>query len=427
MLFGRKNIKKRNFDLNPEKNKNPYNKDSDYNNEYYKLVIKGVLSKKKAFVGPEEVHIDLTNMCNNNCIGCWCNSPFLGELKMSPEVQKQTLTFSILKKTIDELANLGTKRIKLIGGGEPTLHPNFMEVVEYITRKGMECWINTNLLEINEELVKRIVSAGVKLIDVSLWASNPKTYVKTQTIRKEADFLRIKKTLKSFYHEKKEQNKDSPIIRIYNVIFNMNYSEIEQMINFALDVHADKVQFVFLEPITKKTEFLLIDEEQRGELKEIVKRIKKNIFRIEGSDDVYRDEKGREIMITDFTKNFIRRLEQSDVIKGVYDEFVVNEIPCYVGWVFARIMADGSVIPCLKAHKMPMGNIYKNSFSNIWNSKKYQNFRKMCMTYKKKHSYFKNIGNDPNYGCAKICDNLWQNELIQKKLIENKINIPKLK
>jgi hypothetical protein len=85
------------------------------------------------------------------------------------------------------------------------------------------------------------------------------------------------------------------------------------------------------------------------------------------------------------------------------------------------------VIPCLKAHKMPMGNIYKNSFSNIWNSKKYQNFRKMCMTYKKKHSYFKNIGNDPNYGCAKICDNLWQNELIQKKLIENKINIPKLK
>ncbi|MGB9748646.1 MAG: radical SAM protein [Candidatus Woesearchaeota archaeon] len=415
-LFGKKNAK---F----VKNKNSKNNSLNY----YDLVLKGVLSKKKAFIGPEEVHIDLTNMCNNNCIGCWCNSPYLGELRMPPEVQKQTLSFSVLKRTIDELAELGTKRIKLIGGGEPTLHPNFMEIVDYISNKRIECWINTNLLEIDKKKVEKIVKAGVRLIDVSLWASNPKTYVKTHTARTEKDFINIKKNLERFYHEKKKQKTNFPIIRIYNVIFNMNYKEIEQMIDFALNVHADKVQFVFLEPIPKKTEFLLINEEQKNELKEIVNKIKKNIVGIDGSEDVYRDDKGREVKITDFTKNFVRRLEQSDISKGVYDEIVVKELPCYVGWVFARIMADGSVVPCLKAHRMPIGNIYKKSFKKIWNSKKYQTFRKMCVTYKKKHSYFKKIGNDPAYGCLKICDNLWQNELIQRKLVENNIKIPKLK
>jgi MoaA/NifB/PqqE/SkfB family radical SAM enzyme len=281
----------------------------------------------------------------------------------------------------------------------------------------MNCWINTNLLEINEEKIKRIVKAGVGLIDVSLWASNPKTYVKTHTIREENDFLRIKKNLEMLHEEKQKQKTTFPIIRIYNVVFNINYKEIEEMIDFALEVNADKVQFVFLEPIPKKTDFLLINEQQKNELKEIVKRVKRNIVRVEGSEDIYRDCKGPEIMITDFSKNFIRRLEFSNISKGVYDEVVVNEIPCYVGWVFARIMANGDVIPCLKAHKMPMGNIYKQSFKEIWFSEKYNKFRNMAVNFKKTHPYFKLIGNNPKYGCFSSCDNRWDNNSINNKTL----------
>ncbi len=41
----------------------------------------------------------------------------------------------------------------------------------------------------------------------------------------------------------------------------------------------------------------------------------------------------------------------------------------------------------------------------------------MAINYKKTHPYFKLIGNDPKYGCAKICDNLWQNELTHQIFI----------
>ncbi len=386
------------------------------NKEDTKL-IRGVLSESKAFIGPEEVHIDLTNICNNTCIGCWCNSPLLGELRMPPEIQKQTLSFEVLKRVIDELANMGTKKIKLIGGGEPTLHPHFLDIVEYIRKKGIDCWVNTNFLLINEEIAKRFIELEVGLIDVSLWAATPKTYAKTHPSKTKVDFDKIIKTLKFIGKEKERLGKQKPIIRIYNVIFNMNYSELEEMIKVALDVKADKIQFVFLEPIPTKTDFLLINEEQREELIKICKRIEDHIVETKGSEDVYKDDSGRTIEITNFTKNFIRQLNKKEVTKGVYDEEIVNEIPCYVGWVFARIMADGSVVPCLKAHKMPLGNVNKQSFKEIWNSEEYKKFRQMALNYKKVCPYFSIIGNDPKYGCAKVCDNLWQNEVVHKKFL----------
>ena len=290
-----------------------------------KKLVKSILTQNRAFLGPEEVHIDLTNMCNNNCIGCWCNSPLLGEMRMPPEVQRQTLSFKVLKRLINELAGMGTRRIKLIGGGEPTIHPNFLEIVEYIRKMGIDCWINTNFLVINEEIAKKLIDLEVGLIDVSSWAATPETYVKTHPGKSEGDFRKIVKVLKFIGDEKERRGVKKPIIRIYNVIFNMNYKEIEEMIKLAISVKADKVQFVFLEPIPTKTEFLLINERQREELLELAKRIRKNIVEVRGSEDVYKDKDGKTIEITNFTKNFMRQLEKKEVTKGVYDEEVVNE------------------------------------------------------------------------------------------------------
>lgn len=108
---------------------------------------------------------------------------------------------------------------------------------------------------------------------------------------------------------------------------------------------------------------------------------------------------------------FKRRLSTiSGAGRQNYDIKIVDSIPCYIGWIFARVLPDGSVIPCCKAHKKPLGNLYDNTFSEIWNSHKYNEFRRLAKNEKKSHPYFKEIG------CYKSCDNVGMNLDMHKEM-----------
>ncbi len=63
----------------------------------------GILDGLYAYKGPSFAQIDLTNNCNNDCIGCWCNSPLLEEKKIDASVKGQTISFKRAVRLIDEL------------------------------------------------------------------------------------------------------------------------------------------------------------------------------------------------------------------------------------------------------------------------------------------------------------------------------------
>ena len=384
------------------------------NSSYQKILIKkfnqlkrlmGILLGRRAFAGPIWVQIDLTNVCNNNCIGCWCNSPLLKDLRMTVEARQNTLSLKVVKELIDDLARLGTERIFLCGGGEPTLHPYIKEIIQYIKKKGMICALNTNFTLINEEKAKQLVDLGLDEITISLWAAKPETYSKTHPNKKGETLLRIKRVIKFMQEYKKKIGKKKPLMKLYNVIFSMNYQEIGDMIKFAKEVKAESIEFAPLDPIPGRTEFLLLNEKQRKELvsnvKEIIKKVKKGEY------------KGLHFSSLE---GFYERISNKLATRGIYDSRIVSEIPCYVGWVFTRIMANGDIIPCLKAHRMPLGNVYKDRFAKIWTSKEYNYFRYMAINYTKKNPFFKVIGNSKN-GCFSSCDNRLDNINVNKRKI----------
>jgi len=70
------------------------------------LVIGGILHSRRAFVGPEVVHVDLTNWCNFNCIACWCRSTLLEEKAMPDWERKLILPLDLLKGVFDDLAQM---------------------------------------------------------------------------------------------------------------------------------------------------------------------------------------------------------------------------------------------------------------------------------------------------------------------------------
>ena len=118
---------------------------------------------------PSAIDIDLTNVCNQDCF--YCNSAdFRAEFLTTPNKDK----FITL---IDQLAewrqhtpfSTGTVRsINFTGGGEPTVHPKYHEIIEYAIDKGFLVTLITNGSKLDKlarhltpEKAKKIIWVGV--------------------------------------------------------------------------------------------------------------------------------------------------------------------------------------------------------------------------------------------------------------------------
>lgn len=363
------------------------------------LFIKGIRRGDYAYRGPEWVQIDLTNNCNNNCIGCWCNSPLLREKKMDGLAKSKTLPYQLVKEFIDEIYQMRTRKIIFSGGGEPFIHHQIMDILRYAKTKRIVCQVHTNFTLIDERLIKELIDIKLDYLTVSLWAATAKVYKLIHSNKDEDTFYRIKDMLTLLSSLKKRKN--IPFIRLHNVITNLNYQELPQMVSFAQEVKADYVSFAPVDAISGYTDSLLLSDEQRNELLNLVDSLKNN----------------NGFMLFDFDE-FVRKISSEGAPRGDYDKDIVDTIPCYAGWLFARLNADGSINSCLKSHRIPVGNIYEQGFSQIWNSEKQREFRMKTRQFKKDDPYFSLIGNEPNtkIGCWRGCDDFGMNIRMHRKL-----------
>ena len=87
------------------------------------------------FLSPTSINLDLTSACNFSC-------PFCVDSKLTNA--GKSLTLVGVKQTVDTLHSHGLLSVILIGGGEPTLHHDFGEIVRYIKGKKLQMGIVTN-------------------------------------------------------------------------------------------------------------------------------------------------------------------------------------------------------------------------------------------------------------------------------------------
>ena len=84
---------------------------------------------------PTSINLDLTSACNFAC-------PFCVDSKLINA--GKSLALEEVKKTIRTLHSHGLLSVILIGGGEPTLHKDFGEILRYIKSKKLQLGIVTN-------------------------------------------------------------------------------------------------------------------------------------------------------------------------------------------------------------------------------------------------------------------------------------------
>ena len=158
-------------------------------------IAAGIIDQKP-YSGPWEVQIDLTNMCNNDCIGCWCHSPLLEEKAMTPDQKKKKIPYKLALKLINDLEDIGTRYIYFTGGGDPWMHPKTIEIIEFVKNKKLICDMSTNFSLVTKEKAQRIVKAGMDHMNISLWAGSPKSYNLTHPNKTGEDFIKLTNMLK---------------------------------------------------------------------------------------------------------------------------------------------------------------------------------------------------------------------------------------
>jgi len=362
------------------------------------LDIKGVLDGSTAFLGPDQVVVDLTNQCNNNCIACWTGSPLLRDKAPPDHWKMQEFPYELMQEIISDLHRMGTNRIRFTGGGEPFMHKHLIDLIEHVKALGMKCALTSNFSLIEEDKLSRIMELGVDEIAVSLWAGDAVTYSRVHPNKTEKTFHRIETLL----HRLGTSKNKHPKITIANVLFNMNYRNAVQMFEFARQVNADAAYFTLVDPIPGYTDSLLLTREQTHELLNMMEEME---VRAANSSD-------QEKIELENVKQFKRRLANPDADGGHYDTDIIDSIPCYVGWMFCRLLPDGTVSPCCRGVNKPMGNLFQNSFEEIWNSQTYGEFRHNAKHLKKGHPYFHPIG------CDTTCDNLMHNLDMHRRILE---------
>ena len=365
-------------------------------------IAAGILDRK-IYTGPLTVQIDITNSCNSDCVGCWCHSPLLGEIAMTPETKKKFLPYPLVKKLIDDLDDLGVRDIYFTGGGEPFMHPNAVEIMEYVKKKGIRCDMSNNFTLVNEKKAERLVKAGVDNMNCSVWAGSPEAYDRVHPNKTKEAFYRVEHMFKHFYKLKQKYRTNKPTLFIYDVISTLNYDDFENMVEFAFRVKVTGIDFTPTDIVPGKTDVLMLNKEQREWLADKVRNIWPKFH--------YWERKyNHKIEFRNYDQ-FLRRL-QGNTEKGVYDQSIIGTIPCYAGWTFLRILGDGNVNSCLKSIRIPIGNIYEKSIKEIWMGSRQCTFRKHTIDYDVKDPYFRNIGNmwqREENGCLLCCDNLGLN------------------
>jgi len=152
----------------------------------------------------------------------------------------------VFKKLVDEISTYPIAFLRIIGRGEPSLHPELKQMMEYLKNKQIKVEFCTNGVLFEKYSMSEILDWNIDLLDISVDGVDKNSYNK---IRRNGDYDSLKNNIALFYNTRNSLKKKTPKISIRNVIFpGIGRKLIEEFRNKWLTI-SDFVIFNRLTPI----------------------------------------------------------------------------------------------------------------------------------------------------------------------------------
>ncbi len=181
---------------------------------------------------PQSMHIELTKACNLNCYYCYKDS--------SPSIKEDKIPVETLLGIIQKLTERGLTVVELTGG-EPLLHPNFIEILKFCCNNLSLVSIITNGTLVDENFIKKIKPFKNKIIfSISL-----DSHIESEHEGKS----RVKGSFKKAVNAIRLISKENMIVRASMAVDYKNWSQIEDTLLFAKSIGATKFTYSPIIPV----------------------------------------------------------------------------------------------------------------------------------------------------------------------------------
>lgn len=321
-------------------------------------VIRGIawFGVRKPYVpgAPFQVVWDITRACNLKCIHCYERSepgvPVKGELSTEEAM-----------RGIDVLSRAGVV-ILAFSGGEPTVRPDILKLIEYAHGKGIYVAMATNALAFaSRDKVKEFKRAGLQFVQISLDGVNPETHDRFRGVPGA-----FEKTVKGIENCVAEDL----FVEVAATATKHNYKEIPELIDFVDRLGADWFMLYNFVPTGRGREIVESDltPEDREELLvacwNMLKTRRINVLstapyfaRI--AQEVEEAAKAEVVPTHFYNPKLTGQLKRlADFIGG-----------CGAGRFYVSIEPNGDIYPCVffpHEEAVKIGNILKDDFEKLW-------------------------------------------------------------
>jgi len=350
----------------------------------------------RPLTGPQHVSLETTHHCNLRCSFCESH----GNLQPAPITRRReyvgdrvTMELKTIQRLSKELAEVGTDLVELSGKGDPIAHPELTEIVKALKDARLNTSLVTNGTLAKPDLARTLVERRLDRLNVSLNAGSPEVYLRSNhkdLWEKAIGFL------SKVLDERKRAGAKRPWVRVSHVVTKENVEDFDKMVQVAIDLGVDGVDFYVMGELPETTHLHLDDRE--------IEMIRA------GADEWGRklDSAGIDHTLPQFVTDL--ELRGNSAQSGdQQDNPLQKKVPCYIGWNFLVIGPDGTVVPCCYCEETHLGNINDESFADIWYGHTYKQFRRASLDMPK-------TGRPICDECFSSCNRAIENTQIYNKL-----------
>ena len=292
---------------------------------------------------PLAASIEPDNSCNLRCPECPAGMKDLTRPRgfMQPELFQ-----TIVDQLFPHLSWL-----TLYFQGEPYLSKHFFDFIVFARSKKIFVATSTNGHFLDEVAVRQTIDSGLNRLIISLDGANQQSY---EAYRHGGDFEKVISGIRLLVSERKRLKKRTPEIILQCLVLRSNEHQLKEIRKLGKNLGVDKIVF-------KTAQF---NDYQDG-----------NPMMPENTK------------YARYRKKITKPSVNSSACLPVKQFSIKNNLPnfCFRMWSSCVITWDGKVVPCCfdKDAIHVMGDLCKQTFGEIWQSKPYDDFRKGILEHRK--------------------------------------------
>ena len=306
----------------------------------------------------------LTYDCNIDCTFCYEGR--------KDRLDQEELSLEEIKRIIDQIPFYG---LMTYVGGEPFMHRNIHEIIEY-SAKNCKFSIVTNGLYNIEKNAHLVVEKGIKtpfhngLVEIAVSLVGLES-LHDKVVQMKSAYKKALEGLNRIHRLRGEANKRFPLISIRVVISEENVTQLHELVQVSKDVGADICIFSLLSmqantydpfPIREYTQKFYQRPKTPPFIPEEILRREFELIR--------EVQKGSDLLIR---YNPIGLTE--DAIVNYYSSKPsLKNYTCHQPWQKLSIQPTGEPTPCVLVKE---GNLKTDSISDVWNRKVVRDFREV--------------------------------------------------